>query len=160
MKLELLEFEATLRTEPVALKRMILVGFANALPQSREEEQQLFDWLKERQDEIPRRLQDGNIYAAVSDHGTQMTVGAAAAEEAAVPPGMSVVIVPGGDYIALRFDKGSIGRFWELFRHAEIQEKYRVDPARTRLEVYNESLQPAGLTEIYLPKRADASRGD
>ena len=61
--------------------------------------------------------------------------------------------IPEQEYEVFRFEEKHIGAFWQYLCSQENQEKYGLDIVKARYEIFNDALQPHGITEIYYPKR-------
>ncbi|MFD0713373.1 GyrI-like domain-containing protein [Paenibacillus sp. GCM10027626] len=140
----------TIRTE--RFRERFLIGLQNQLPQSYEDEQQLFAMLEARKGEIKGQILDGNTYMVIHDNGSKMTVGLMVNQLEEVPEGMVSLIVPDEEYVVFSFEEKYICSFWQFFCERHNRAKYELDAVKARFETFNDSLQPNGITEIYYPK--------
>lgn len=134
------------------LKEIKLIGIQNSLPQEYEEEEKLFETLNSRKNEIKNRLGDANIYMVIHDEGTKMTVAVAVEQINEVPEGMVSLNIPSQEYMVFNFELKDICKFWQYFCYAENRDKYSLNTIKPRFEIFKDSLQPKGYTEIYYPK--------
>jgi predicted transcriptional regulator YdeE len=135
-----------------AIQERFFVGLQNQLPQSYEDEQQLFTTLEARKNEIMGQTMDGNTYMVIHDNGSKMTVGLSVNQLGEVPDDMVSLILPDEEYVVFRFEENHICSFWQYFCDQNNQKKYQLDTVKARFETFNDSLQPNGITEIYYPK--------
>lgn len=138
------------REERLGMRRII--GVQNQLPQSHEDEQQQFATIKARSSEIPDQTMDGNLYMVIHENGSKMTVGLTVHHVSEIPEGMVSLTLPEQDYQVFRFEEKHICSFWKYFCDHENQAKFELDVVKARFEVFNDSLQPHGFTEIFFPK--------
>lgn len=140
----------TTRTE--RLGNRLLIGLQNQLPQSYEEEQQLFATLEARRSEIQNLTKDHNTYMVIHDDGSRMTVARMVSRVSDVPAGMVSLALPEEEYEVFRFEEKYICTFWQYFCDHEHQKNYGINTVKARFETFNDTLQPNGITEIYYPK--------
>jgi len=103
----------TTRTERFGTRQII--GVQNQLPQSYEDEQDLFAMLKARKNEILDQTMDGNTYMVIHDNGSKMTVGIMVNYIREVPEGMVSLTLPEEKYEVFRFEEKHICSFWQYF---------------------------------------------
>lgn len=140
----------TIRTEQ--FKKIFLIGLQKQLPQSYEEEHELFARVEARKNEITEQTLTSNTYMVIHDNGTKMTVGLMVNKIEEVPDGMVPLRLPAEEYVVFRFEEKHICSFWKYFSSQDNQKKYELDIGKARLETFNDSLQRKGMTEIYFPK--------
>lgn len=108
--------------------------------------------LKARREEIQDQAADHNTYMVIHDNGSKMTVGLLVNRVGEVPEGMVSMTLPEEEYEVFRFEEKHICSFWQFFCEQDNQKKYGVDAAKARFEIFNDGLQPNGVTEICFPK--------
>ncbi|GAA4838685.1 hypothetical protein GCM10023310_15590 [Paenibacillus vulneris] len=145
------EMESLWSTRTERFQGRWFVGVQNPLPQSYEDEKQLFARLDARKHEISGPL-DENTYMLIHENGSRMTVGLRVDQPEEIPEGMVSLHLPDEEYAVFRFEEKYICSFWQFFCTPAHQKKYGLDIAKARFETFNETLQPRGITEIYFPK--------
>ncbi|MCQ6562494.1 effector binding domain-containing protein [Paenibacillus mendelii] len=123
-----------------------LVGLRGA--NDYEVEKRMFAELKERIDEIPNRV-GSDEYLVIFCDG--LLVAAQVTEFGDLPEGMAAYTLEPDEHVVFRFEEKHICEFWDYFCSEDNQAKYNLNIAKPRFEIFKESLQPAGMTEIYFP---------
>lgn len=137
-----------MQTRGVMTEEFLLVGFRGI--QAHETEQLLFGQLKERGGEIPHVLGPEEYLVTLTDG---LFAGRRVSAFGELPPGMIPFTLHPGEYLVFRFEERHIPAFWRYFNEEEHREAYNLDFGQPKFEIFMKSLQPSGLTEIYVPVR-------
>lgn len=135
------------QTRTCSLQTLTLVGFQG---QSLAEENELFDRLNARLQEITNRKND-HPYMIVAGSEPAPVVAVEVVEPGQVPEGMIRYTLPEGEYVVFSFEERYIGEFWEQVCTPERQADYGIDLSKPRFEVFAPELQAANRVEWYIP---------
>lgn len=135
------------QTRVCELEAVTLVGFQG---QSMDEENELFDQLTTRSNEIPARKND-HQYLVVSGSNPTPVVAVEVEEISSVPESMTSYTIPSGEYVVFSFEERFIGDFWQHVCSSDNQAKYNIDLSKPRFEIFPSELQSEKMTEWYIP---------
>ncbi|UVI30854.1 effector binding domain-containing protein [Paenibacillus spongiae] len=141
-----INLEELIQVRTAVTEKVHLVGLKGA--NDYEVEKRMFAELKARNDEIPNRI-GADEYLVIFGDG--LLVAAQVTEFGQLPEGMTAYTLEPDEHAVFRFEEKHICAFWEYFCSPDNQAKYNLNIDKPRFEIFKESLQPAGMTEIYFP---------